>query len=341
MPVKALIRVDASVLIGSGPVMRCLVLARALRERGIQVQFASRELVGNLNDFLAGQGFGVHRLPAPSESFVPRSDLAHAARLAVGEQQDIDDTRAVLAELAGVDVLIVDHHALDASWQSALRPLTGRILVIDDLADRRHAADLLLDPNPVADAATRYDGLLPIHCGRLLGPYYTLDLSDARGAIRVVRLLLPPAIVLRPVRAGDSERMFHWRNHEEVRRYSHSTAPVERESHERWFRSMLAHPQWPLLIAGDAGQAVGVLRYDLNLAHAQVAIYLVPGYVGRGYGPAILRAGTDWLRQHHPEVKQIMAEVLPENAPSHRAFAEAGYLRERNGYVQRLASGVM
>ena len=42
------IRADASQVIGSGHVMRCLTLAERLRRRGEDVTFVSRELPGNL-----------------------------------------------------------------------------------------------------------------------------------------------------------------------------------------------------------------------------------------------------------------------------------------------------
>jgi spore coat polysaccharide biosynthesis predicted glycosyltransferase SpsG len=45
------------------------------------------------------------------------------------------------------DLLIVDHYALDIRWEDRLRPLCRRLMVIDDLADRSHQCDLLLDQN--------------------------------------------------------------------------------------------------------------------------------------------------------------------------------------------------
>ena len=72
------------------------------------------------------------------------------------------------------DWLIVDHYGLDADWEKALRPWVGRILVIDDLANRRHDCDLLLDQNYASDATKRYQDLLPAHARPLLGPSYAL-----------------------------------------------------------------------------------------------------------------------------------------------------------------------
>ena len=50
-----------------------------------------------------------------------------------------------------------------------------KLLVIDDLADRPHQADLLLDQNFFGEAIhQRYQDLVPPQCRKLLGPHYAL-----------------------------------------------------------------------------------------------------------------------------------------------------------------------
>lgn len=56
-----------------------------------------------------------------------------------------------------------------------------KIVAIDDLADRPHECDLLLDPNPSA-ARDRYQGLLPAYCTKLTGTCYTLLRPEFRAA---------------------------------------------------------------------------------------------------------------------------------------------------------------
>jgi len=73
-----------------------------------------------------------------------------------------------------VDWLVVDHYALDHRWEAQLRKWAKRIMVIDDLADRMHECDLLLDQNLVKDADTRYTSLVPNSCALLTGPHYAL-----------------------------------------------------------------------------------------------------------------------------------------------------------------------
>ena len=69
---KFLIRTDASLQIGSGHMMRCLTLAKTLRENGHFVQFITREHVGHLADFVREQGFECVLLPKFSGSLLYR-----------------------------------------------------------------------------------------------------------------------------------------------------------------------------------------------------------------------------------------------------------------------------
>lgn len=80
----------------------------------------------------------------------------------------------VVFGMQSVDILIVDHYQLDARWEQAMRAFAHKIVVIDDLANRRHDCDLLLDPNVVANYELRYDDLVPAHCKKLLGPKYLI-----------------------------------------------------------------------------------------------------------------------------------------------------------------------
>ena len=72
------------------------------------------------------------------------------------------------------DWLMIDHYAIGAEWQRMVRPCCGRILVIDDLANRPHDCDILLDQNHTGQSGPRYGGLVPPQCRQLLGPRYAL-----------------------------------------------------------------------------------------------------------------------------------------------------------------------
>ncbi|TPQ28523.1 UDP-2,4-diacetamido-2,4,6-trideoxy-beta-L-altropyranose hydrolase [Methylomonas koyamae] len=173
MSLKVAIRADASVQMGSGHVMRCLTLADALRERGAEVAFISREHPGNLFSLIEASGHLLLRLPEPASAHDTR--LAHAAWLGTTQTEDAQQTAAALRQFGDPDWLMVDHYAIDAEWEAILRPMVGRIMVIDDLADRLHDCDLLLDQNLLdLTGQTRYDGLLPSTAVTLMGPKYAL-----------------------------------------------------------------------------------------------------------------------------------------------------------------------
>jgi UDP-2,4-diacetamido-2,4,6-trideoxy-beta-L-altropyranose hydrolase len=170
--VKVLIRADASSQIGTGHVMRCLTLSDALREQGAECHFVCREHEGHLMDHISSRGYELHVLPKPSASAWFESDLTHASWLGVDWQTDANQTREALGTEA-VDWLIVDHYALDHRWESVLRSSCKRIMVIDDLADRQHNCDLLLDQN-YGSSVERYSGLVPADCTQCYGPEYAL-----------------------------------------------------------------------------------------------------------------------------------------------------------------------
>jgi len=171
--ITALFRVDASLPIGSGHVMRCLTLAEALRDRGVECLFASRLQGGHLCDLVRNRGFAALEMPGPAEGrLVSTLTGNHAHWLGVTVQQDAEETLALLRGRQ-IDWLVVDHYSLDATWERALRPACKRIMVIDDLADRPHDCDLLLDQN-LGRAVSDYDGLVPCSCDTLIGPKYAL-----------------------------------------------------------------------------------------------------------------------------------------------------------------------
>jgi len=171
---SAVFRTDASAMIGIGHVVRCLTLANSLRERGAKVSFVCREHSGHLCELIEAQDFSVSRLPAPSRVTLAEGSLGHAAWLE-GWLEDSEQTRtAVVALGEKPDWLVVDHYGLDQRWENAMRASVGRIMAIDDLADREHDCDLLLDQNLVARMYERYVGKVPTTCGLLLGPEYAL-----------------------------------------------------------------------------------------------------------------------------------------------------------------------
>lgn len=169
-------RCDASIMIGTGHVMRCLTLAKALRDSGANCFFVCREHKGHLTEKIQQEGFECILLAQPSEMLDAHDPdgppQAHAGWLGASWQSDTQETINA-SKAYKIDWLIVDHYALDARWHRILRPHVGQIMVIDDLADRPLDCDLLLDQNIGRDA-TDYDGLVPLNCKRLIGWHFVL-----------------------------------------------------------------------------------------------------------------------------------------------------------------------
>ncbi|MGZ8263394.1 MAG: UDP-2,4-diacetamido-2,4,6-trideoxy-beta-L-altropyranose hydrolase [Burkholderiales bacterium] len=505
-------RCDASIAIGSGHVARCMALAHALRARGATVELVSRALPERVRQLLVEpQGVHVHNLasaPSPGELTDEGEALGHADWLPVSQKLDAHQSVEVLRTQPRVEWLIVDHYALDARWERAVRPHVERVLVMDDLADRDHVCDALLDQNFFVDAQTRYEQRVPSPAKLILGPKFALlrdefaeardrlpprtgrlerifvcfggfdgaqqtlralqaleesalpgvqvdvviasdhadrariekhcsthrdwklhldattmadlmaaadlaigasgvmnweraslclpaivasvaenqhivardlaadraciylgrsddwraetlagmlrglkgtpsllaaiaaragALADGHGARRVAAALIPEAISLRPATPADCDALHTWRNAEETRRYSTSTAAIAIEDHRRWFERVLKDEHVALLVGEHAGRPVGVLRYDIERDEATVSIYMVPGEAGRGLGTALLRAGTQWLRTHRAGVRRVHALIRRDNARSLEAFGNAGYRLASHTYMLELA----
>jgi UDP-2,4-diacetamido-2,4,6-trideoxy-beta-L-altropyranose hydrolase len=183
-------RTDASLDIGSGHVMRCLALAHALKERGTESVFFSREHPGNLCDVVSRQGFPVIRFPCGSGGngleHPGSTSPPHADWLGAGWEDDALLVRQANTGSSHLDWMVVDHYSLDFRWEGDVRQVARKILVIDDLADRPHDCELLLDQNLYEDMETRYVGLTPESCRILLGPVHALlrpEFASARARL--------------------------------------------------------------------------------------------------------------------------------------------------------------
>lgn len=180
-----MIRADASVAIGSGHIMRCLTLAEGLRARGDEVLFLTRAHEGHLAPLIERRGFGVRLLSAP-DGAAAEGPYAHSPWLGVSEARDAEETLALLGETR-FELLIVDHYGLGAPFERSLAPHFKSIVAIDDLADRAHEVDALVDPSLHADepAAALYRGLIPDRARLFAGPSFALlrpEFSAARPA---------------------------------------------------------------------------------------------------------------------------------------------------------------
>lgn len=163
-----LFRADGGGTIGFGHLRRCLSLAERLREWGNDCLFVCRAADRSFNALISDAGFPLIELPARM----------------VSQPDDAEQTLVMSKVQAPFDAVVVDHYGLDHVWEQVVRSAAQRIVAIDDLADRRHVCDILIDVAP-GDPA-RYDHLVPAGCTKLLGPAYAL-LRPEFGKLRQAR----------------------------------------------------------------------------------------------------------------------------------------------------------
>ncbi|UOE55167.1 UDP-2,4-diacetamido-2,4,6-trideoxy-beta-L-altropyranose hydrolase [Cytobacillus oceanisediminis] len=166
---NVVIRTDSSLQIGTGHVMRCVTLAKQLEREGANIIFVCRDFPGNSIPFLIDQGFDVFTLAISDEI------QNHWQWIRENWIKDVQETKLALKSInQKVDLLIIDHYGIDTVWESELRLDVKHIMVIDDLANRPHDCDILLDQNYYPNLNVRYKGLVPDSCIQLLGPNYVL-----------------------------------------------------------------------------------------------------------------------------------------------------------------------
>ncbi|HAT2046647.1 TPA: UDP-2,4-diacetamido-2,4,6-trideoxy-beta-L-altropyranose hydrolase [Legionella pneumophila] len=160
-------RLDSSNLIGSGHVMRCLALANALRERKVKVRFICCDLIGNSIRIIKQNGFEVIEL-------INKPNIQW--------EQDAKETISYLKQMEKPDWIFLDHYNLDIKWEKEIRPFVNQIAAIDDLANRQHDCDLLIDQNYYGKTICRYINLVPKFCTKFIGPRYALLRSEFKEA---------------------------------------------------------------------------------------------------------------------------------------------------------------
>ena len=174
-------RVDASAESGTGHIMRCCTLANALRASGARTLFICRDLPDSLNDALHARGHDVVQLGgmAPGAEL---GELEHAHWLGATQAHDAEQTLRAVADYEP-DWVVVDHYGIDVGWERVVRRRVPLLMAIDDLADRHHECEVLLDQNLVENLERRYEGRVPQTCQSLLGPRYAL-LGPAYAGLR-------------------------------------------------------------------------------------------------------------------------------------------------------------
>ncbi len=152
-------RVDSSFDLGFGHLNRCLILAEIFEKRKIKVNFICKNLRGNLTSEIKAKNYKIYFIKNLKKSI----------------HEDYVNTRKILERFdADASYLVIDNYKWNKKYEEKLRSSVDKIIVIDDLADRKHDCDLIIDQNLYSNFKHRYDKLVPKNCQKLLGPKYVL-----------------------------------------------------------------------------------------------------------------------------------------------------------------------
>lgn len=146
---RIVIRADSSSTIGTGHIMRDLVLAK--RFDNSEVVFVTRELEGNINHKIDEAGYRVETV----------------------KSNDIEELDRLIKK-HNINMIIIDHYDIDWKYekQLATRNQQLKIMVLDDTYEKHHC-NILLNHNISANPK-KYKGLVPKHCEIRCGAKYTL-----------------------------------------------------------------------------------------------------------------------------------------------------------------------
>lgn len=181
---------------GGGHVMRCLALADAIKARGGRCTFLCGAIPESLGARVRASGHALVRIEPLPEA--PGNTEGWEGSLIAADDQRWDAQRSGEALPEPADWMVVDHYRLDHRWQSGIRSAAGRVMVIDDLANRTHDCDMLVDPTFGRDPAD-YAALVASGCAVLVGALY----APLRPEFAAAR----PAALVRRSAGGRVERI--------------------------------------------------------------------------------------------------------------------------------------
>ncbi|MCG3697880.1 UDP-2,4-diacetamido-2,4,6-trideoxy-beta-L-altropyranose hydrolase [Aliarcobacter butzleri] len=144
-----LIRADSSSYIGTGHIMRDLVLAKQYKNENII--FATQDLVGNINHKIKESNYNIEIL----------------------NNNNFEELNKLIKKL-NIDMIIIDHYEINYNFEKKLKEQNSKlkIFVFDDTYEK-HYCDILLNHNIYADEK-KYRNLVPKDCELKCGTNYTL-----------------------------------------------------------------------------------------------------------------------------------------------------------------------
>ncbi len=160
-----LVRADSSSSIGTGHIMRDLVLVKQYKNENII--FATQDLTGNINYKIIEAGYKIELL----------------------KSNDFEELNELIKKL-NIDMLIIDNYDINYDFEKKLKDLNPnlKIFVLDDTYEK-HFCDILLNHNISADKK-KYKNKVPNHCELRCGSKYTLlrdEFLEAKKAKKKVK----------------------------------------------------------------------------------------------------------------------------------------------------------
>lgn len=144
-----LFRSDSSSIIGTGHIMRDLVLAKQYKKS--KIIFATQNLKGNINFKIKKEGYELINLK--SNSLIELDELIKRLK---------------------IDLLVFDHYEIDEGFEKSIKLKNPKIKILSfDDTYERHYCDILLNHNINADK-NKYKKLVPPGCELRCGSKYTL-----------------------------------------------------------------------------------------------------------------------------------------------------------------------
>jgi RimJ/RimL family protein N-acetyltransferase len=141
------------------------------------------------------------------------------------------------------------------------------------------------------------------------------------------------AVEVRRASASEAINVWLWRNNEITRKYFFDNSELSVDEHIQWWNQSLTNSSRILLLGSSNSIDFGVVRFDfIDVEKVITSIYLNPLMTGKGLGRALLIKALAWLRDNYPEIKSVIAEILPENIPSIRMFESVGFYKTHSAF---------
>tara|TARA_B100001123_G_C15340166_1_gene1034504 strand:- start:1270 stop:2346 length:1077 start_codon:yes stop_codon:yes gene_type:complete len=187
-------RTDSSLSIGTGHLNRCINLADELKKMNNNIFFISRNLPGNSNFIIKKRRYPILSLPKPTNYSITDN---YNDWLGIPWFEDLNQTIKVISKLNKVvHWMIIDHYSLDQNWESNIRNIAKKVLVIDGPIHNKHYCDILLNSNYLKKSNNHYIKKINYDCKLLLGSKYCLIknekklLKNKKNEKKYIRLLI-------------------------------------------------------------------------------------------------------------------------------------------------------